>query len=172
MTLHQLAEKHKTDKTDHGYMPFYERYLPKNPKKLLEIGVLKGGSIKMWKEYFPDCEIHALDLFIENPIPDIEGVIWHKGNQCDWQLLDALRNEDFDVIIDDGSHNSRDQLITFFGLFNGKQYYIEDIHCADQEFYSQGLPIAFRANNIFRHIQADILYDCQSPIVLIENTIP
>lgn len=171
MTLDELSIKYGTDKGSikHRYMPFYERYLPKHPKKILEIGVLHGASIRMWKEYFPDTEIHGLDIFGENPIPDIEGVIWHKGNQCDWLLLDALRHEDFDVIIDDGSHGSRDQLITFFGLFNGKQYYIEDIHCADQEFYSQGLPIQFRANNLFRSLPVNIFYDCQSPIVLIEN---
>lgn len=171
MTLDELSIKYGTDKGSikHRYMPFYEQHLPKNPKKMLEIGVLHGASILMWREYFPDTEIHGLDIFEDNPIPDIEGVIWHKGNQCDWQLLDALRHEDFDVIIDDGSHGSRDQLITFFGLFNGKQYYIEDIHCADQEFYSQGLPIQFRANNLFRNLPVNIFYDRQSPIVLIEN---
>lgn len=171
MTLDELSVKYGTDKGSikHHYTPFYERHLPKQPKKMLEVGVLDGASIRMWKEWFPECEIHGLDIFEENPIPDIEGVIWHKGNQCDWLLLDALRHEDFDIIIDDGSHGSRDQLITFFGLFNGKQYYIEDIHCADQEFYSQGLPLLFRANNLFRNLPVNIFYDCQSPIVLIEN---
>lgn len=171
MTLHDLAVKYGSDKAEHGYCPFYEMHLPKNPKKLLEIGVLKGASIKMWREYFPECEVHGLDLFIENPIPNIEGVIWHKGNQCDWQLLDALRHEDFDVIIDDGSHNSRDQLITFFGLFNGKQYYIEDLHCCRQEFYRDRLPEPLTAQFLFDQNSGryKAVYDCQSPIVLIES---
>jgi hypothetical protein len=110
MTLHELAKKYSTDKLQHGYIPFYEKYLPKNPKKILEIGVKEGASIRMWREYFPEASIHGLDLFDEFPIPDIQGVTFHKGNQLDYQLLAKLRKEDFDVIIDDGSHNARDML--------------------------------------------------------------
>lgn len=171
MTLSELAEKYQTDKLEHGYIPFYEATLPKNPKKLLEIGVLHGNSVRMWKEYFPECEIHALDLFIENPIPDIEGVVWHTGHQCDYFLLEQLRKHEFDIIVEDASHNSRDQLITFFGLFNGNHYYIEDLQCAEEDFYRQGLPLPLTARFIFDQYsgryKAD--YDCQSPIVLIQS---
>lgn len=149
-TLKELAFMFGTDKLDHNYIPFYEKYLPKNPKKILEIGVKEGRSIRMWQKYFPETEIHGLDLFIEFPVPDIPGVTFHKGNQCDWRLLEKLRNENFDVIIDDGSHNSRDQMITFFGLFNGGHYFIEDTHCCFEEFYRQGLPYAATAYEIFK----------------------
>lgn len=151
-TLTELAFMYGTDKVEHGYIPFYEQHLPKNPKKILEIGVKEGKSILMWKKYFPDAEIHGLDLFEEFPVPDYSGVKFHKGNQCDWLLLEQLRKEDFDVIIDDGSHNSRDQMMTFFGLFNGKQYYIEDLHCCTEELYQQGLPYYFTALELFRVI--------------------
>lgn len=153
MTLHELAQKYGSDKADHGYMPFYEAHLPKNPKKLLEIGVKAGASIRIWKEWLPETEIHGLDLFQEFPIPDIPGIIWHKGNQCSWQLLEQLRKEDFDIIIDDGSHGSRDQLMTFFGLFNGKQYYIEDLHCCKTPFYNQGLPFDMTALGLFNQLR-------------------
>jgi hypothetical protein len=152
MTLHDLALKYGSDKAEHGYCPFYEQYLPKNPKKLLEIGVLQGASIRMWKEYFPECEIHGLDLFIDNPIPDIHNVVWHKGNQIDYLLLEQLRKENFDIVVDDGSHNSRDQMMTFFGLFNGNQYYIEDLQCCYEEFYRQRLPYAATALDLFNSI--------------------
>lgn len=178
MTLHDLALKYGSDKADHNYCPFYEQSLPKTPKKILEIGVLKGASLAMWAEYFPDAEIHGLDLFAENREEDIEAylrgdlgfnnIILHKGNQCNWLLLEVLRNEDFDIIIDDGSHNSRDQMMTFFGLYNGKQYYIEDIQCNEEEFYSQGLPAPMRAAWLFRS-SVGAWFDCQSPIVLIQS---
>ncbi len=178
MNLKDLAIKFGSDKAEHGYCDFYERSLPKNPKKILEIGVLKGASLAMWAEYFPDAEIHGLDLFAENSEEDLESylrnelgfknIILHKGNQCNWLLLEVLRNENFDIIIDDGSHNSRDQMITFFGLFNGKHYFIEDIQCNEEEFYSQGLPMPMRAAKIFRHCDGT-WFDCQSPIVLIQN---
>lgn len=151
MTLHQLAADYGTDKLKHGYLDFYEKTLPRNPKRILEIGCYKGASLRMWREYFPDTELHTLDLFIENEPPtDIPGLIIHKGNQCDWLLLEELRKFDFDVIIDDGSHNSRDQMITFFGLAHpGCHYYIEDLHCCAEDFYRQGLGHPWTADGLF-----------------------
>lgn len=170
-TLQELAFMYGTDKGSgsHNYIPFYERWLPKSPKKLLEIGVNEGKSIRMWLKYFPETEIHGLDLFKETPVPfNDPRVTWHEGNQCDWGLLEKLRNENFDVIIDDGSHNSRDQLITFFGLFNGKQYYVEDLHGTDDEFWRQGLPRNNTAEFLtFPEMQS--IKDCQSPLILFFN---
>lgn len=152
MTLHELAIKHGSDKAEHGYCDFYEMRLPKEPKKILEIGVFKGASMRMWKEFFPNAEIHGLDLFLENPIPDNTCAFYHQGHQCDWKLLEQLRKENFDVIIDDGSHASRDQLMTFFGLFNGKQYYIEDTHCCFHDFYREGLPEEAACRDLFNSL--------------------
>jgi hypothetical protein len=184
MTLTDLAAKYGTDKLQHGYIPFYEKHLPKEPKRILEIGVKEGRSLAMWHEYFPNANIYGIDLFAECSHEDVYKnidhysngewelgkVFLHTGNQCDWQILEELRKYDFDVIIDDGSHNSRDQLITFFGLYNGKHYFIEDLQCNDEDFYSQGLPSSMRATNLFRQLPIDgIVMDCQSPIVLISD---
>lgn len=164
--LAELAAKYGTDKLDHGYIPFYEKHLPTNPKKILEIGVKEGASIRMWREYFPDAEIHGLDLFEEFPVPEIEHVTFWKGNQLNSYTLASLREENFDVIIDDGSHNSRDQMVTFFSLFKKNQYYfIEDIHCCEEEFYQQGLPYGFTASQILTVEGA--IKDSKSPIILI-----
>lgn len=169
MTLDSLAIKYSSDKSSlgHNYCPFYEQHLPKNPKRILEIGVKEGASMCMWLEYFPNAEIHGLDLFQENTsLSVLERItrefdynydffdgrrFLHQGNQCDWRLLEELRKYDFDVIIDDGSHNSRDQMMTFFGLFNGKHYFIEDLHCARETFYRDGLPHLYTADCLFAH---------------------
>lgn len=162
--LEELAYKYGTDKLKHGYIPFYEKYLPKEPKRILEIGVKEGKSLAMWAEYFPEAEIHGFDLFEENSGEDALDFIvsasnknrrieLHKGHQCDYRILEELRKYEFDVIIDDGSHNARDQMMTFFGLFNGKRYFIEDLHCNFEEFYSQGLPELLRADNVFSDIK-------------------
>lgn len=168
-SLEQLAAKYNTDKLTHGYIPFYEKHLPPNPMRLLEIGVLDGASIRMWQKRFPQTEIHGLDLFQANPIPNIPGVVWHTGNQCDHLLLDKLRSLNFDIIIDDGSHNSRDQMITFFGLFNGKQYYIEDLHCCRDEFWRQGLPYEATALKLFSAFMPGISTTTVGNIILIES---
>lgn len=168
MTLNDLAIKYGSDKGSegHNYCPFYEQTLPKNPQRLLEIGCLRGASARMWQEWFPETEIHILDLFEENHIPDIPGIVFHKGDQRDWRMLEELRKFDFDVIIDDGGHLSRAQMMTFYGLFNGKHYYIEDLQCCKEEFYREGLPQPNTALNLTWPFTS-VFYDCQSPIVLI-----
>lgn len=54
--LLRIAEKYDTDKNIHGYMPFYELYLApyrKTTGNLLEIGVYKGESLRLWQEVLP-----------------------------------------------------------------------------------------------------------------------
>lgn len=165
-TLSELAFMYNTDKLSHGYIPFYETHLPKNPKKILEIGVKEGRSIQMWQKYFPEAEIHGLDLFLADPIPNIPGVRFWQGNQCDWRLLEELRREDFDLIIDDGSHNSRDQMITFFGLYNGKHYFIEDLHCCDNDFYRDNLPYRMTAQGMFWPAHRSLISEDKKIILL------
>lgn len=151
--LNNLFLKYGSDKAEHGYADFYEKHLPKSPLKILEIGVKYGASIRAWLEFYPNTKITGIDLFEKNEMPidllNHERVTLIKGNQCDWRLLEELRKFNFDVIIDDGSHNSRDQMITFFGLFNGKHYFIEDLHCCREEFYNQGLPYVMSADYLF-----------------------
>lgn len=155
--IHETFKKYGSDKAEHGYADFYAQHLPENPNRILEIGVKQGASIRAWQELFPHATIHGLDLFQEFDMPkDTPGAVYWRGNQCDAKILELLRGFDFDVIIDDGSHNSRDQLITFFGLFNGAHYFIEDMHCCRDTGYRQGLPggTTFTAQGIF-----EALYD-------------
>lgn len=135
--LLKLAQKYGTDKAQHGYIPYYELLL-NEPNSMLEIGCFKGASLRMWHEYFPKCELHTLDLFIEYIEPtDIKGLICHKGSQSDITLLESLPN--FDLIIDDGSHNAIDIQTSFEHLFSklneGGIYVIEDLHCQEIQSY-------------------------------------
>jgi hypothetical protein len=162
-TLDELAIKYGSDKSslDHNYMSFYEKHLPKDPKRILEIGVHKGSSLAMWSKFFPDAIIHGLDLFAEHSRQNVadflqnegcENVFLITGNQMDWLLLEELRKNDYDLIIDDGGHLSRAQMISFFGLFNGKHYFIEDLHCCYEPFYQDGLPFGATALGLFNAI--------------------
>lgn len=153
MDLEMLAAFYGTDKFTHGYMPFYEQTLPKTVNKILEIGCHKGASLKMWRAKYPEARIDTLDLFQEFPIPnDIPSLYAWKADQTNVEILTVMRRNKYDVIIDDGSHNSRDQLITFFALAcPGTYYYIEDLHCQDEEYYSQELPMDMNAGHIFKN---------------------
>ncbi len=140
--IDKITREFMTDKIAHGYMERYAKHLPETVTSILEIGCERGASIRMWKYLFPDANITSMDLFQEFAIPDIEGVEFIQGNQLDHELLYHLRNHrSFDVIIDDGSHNSRDQLVTFWSLVCiSPLYVVEDLHCCNDELYRQGLP--------------------------------
>ena len=106
--LDQLGKKYKTDKaTYHNYCDFYEQHLPSKIKRLLEIGVMDGNSLRMWKDFYPDAEIIGID--IKQP-QNIEGVSWLQINSNDIYALKDLGK--FDIIIDDGSHMTLDQQVS------------------------------------------------------------
>lgn len=147
MSYQDIAVKYGTDKATHGYMPFYEQQfeyaisLFGGIDSILEIGCKEGASLRMWREIFPDTILYTLDLFKEYGIPsDIPNLVAYTGSQTDGVLLNEVRKKRYKVIIDDGSHNSRDQLITFYGLVQQAGVYIvEDLHCCEDDFYRQGM---------------------------------
>jgi hypothetical protein len=143
MTLDELSVKYGTDKGSlkHHYMEFYEQHLPKNPDSILEIGILKGASMRVWKEYFPDTRLYGLDLFEADPIPEIEGVSWLKGSQSDEYILYQIRNDiKPQIIIEDASHNCIAHWVTLYSLISCcEMYIIEDLHACTESFYRQGL---------------------------------
>lgn len=132
MTLHELGIKHGTDKAyAHGYCDFYESILPKPDefvgKKLLEIGIKDGASLKMWRDYYPGAFIRGIDI---NEIK-VPGCITFKMDQKDQNALAFLGG--FDIIIDDGSHFTLDQQLSFNQLYykqlnKGGFYIMEDCH--------------------------------------------
>jgi len=129
MTLHNIGLKYGTDKaTFHGYCPFYEQHLPAAPKRLLEIGVKDGASLRMWREFYPEAEIVGIDI---NPPIAIAGCTVLQMDATDTVALATLGQ--FDVIIDDGSHLTSHQQIAFTQLYwvqlkPGGWYVMEDVH--------------------------------------------
>lgn len=150
INLENIAKVKGTDKLDHGYMPFYQKYLPDSCTALLEIGVAKGNSALLWDTvYSSQVDLHLVDLF-KNPTHvnprwcRDRGYVPHRGSQSDLNFLKTIR-EEFEVIIDDGSHNSHDMWISFKHLFMnnlgaGGLYVIEDLHCCkDKHYWSHGV---------------------------------
>jgi len=146
-----LAMKYGTDKFEHGYLAYYHNYLNGYDFKLnrmLEIGCHKGASLHMWNELFHgQIKIHTADIFSPGSADQDTlrklGYVTHQGDQSDIRFLYTI-NQMFDFIIDDGSHNSDHQIITFKHLFlnnlcSGGIYVIEDLHCCREEFYWNGI---------------------------------
>lgn len=113
-----------------SFIKLYEKELEgRKITRLLEIGVQKGRSLRMWAKAFPEAEIVGLDL--NEPTEEIPetNIKFVQGNQADLLVLDKLG--DFDVIIDDGSHRTDDQIRSFKFLIHhlsaGGLYFMEDV---------------------------------------------
>lgn len=146
MVLDELGLKYDTDKASHGhgYCDIYEQWLTGfNPRIVLEIGVFKGGSLRMWRDFFPEASIVGIDidpsrLFSEDRINTF------LCNQHEPLELDKLLEQGIpDLVIDDGSHNWGDQMISFFHIFPkmspGSIYIIEDLHSSKHYAYDDGI---------------------------------
>lgn len=65
--LNQIGRGHETDKSSlfHNYLNQYEFFLQKFKDKnftLLELGVFRGSSVKMWRDYFENAKIVGVDI--------------------------------------------------------------------------------------------------------------
>lgn len=134
--LEDIGETYKTDKSAyvHNYLNKYEFFL-RNLKNevftLLELGVFKGASLKMWGEYFFKAKIIGVD--INANCKQYEGnnrnvIISDLSKEAD---IIALRNLQPTIIIDDASHFWSHQIKALFLLFeslpSGGIYILEDL---------------------------------------------
>jgi SAM-dependent methyltransferase len=125
-----LAKKHETDKggrhlrygggdagMTHEYTPIYWDMFGARAdtvRAVLELGINAGSSLRMWEEFFPNAEIIGVDSNAAALIN--EGRI--RSYPCDCgdlyetrALMNALGG-DFDLIIDDASHEPDHQVVT------------------------------------------------------------
>ncbi len=125
----------------HHYFDIYTRHFDQyrdRPIKMLEIGVFRGGSLRMWKDYFhPDSTIVGIDVDKTCKAHEIadQNVFVRIGSQADSKFLAKVNEEfgPFDIILDDGSHKTHHQNISFGALFrsalkDGGCYMVEDVH--------------------------------------------
>lgn len=118
--LCKIAVKYGTDKCPqikHPYTPFYYELLKdkrESIKKVLEIGIDKGASLLMWRDFFPNAQIFGVDILPEALYNSerIKSYLYDQSKASD--VLELIRNigSDIDLIIDDGSHRKEDQIFT------------------------------------------------------------
>jgi SAM-dependent methyltransferase len=139
------------------YFPIYEKHfapIRNKPIKILEIGILNGGSLEMWRYYFPEATIVGIDI---NPLckeHEQEGINIRIGDQTDEKFLQSLIDEfgTFDLIIDDGSHHVAHVNKTFQFLFpklaDEGIYFIEDTHAAYWDSHGGSIKEPESINNV------------------------
>jgi hypothetical protein len=125
----------------HHYFDIYAKHFASyrdRPIRMLEIGVFRGGSLRMWKKYFhPESTIVGIDIdksCKDHELAD-ESVFVRIGSQDDPDFLARVNDEfgPFDIILDDGSHKTHHQNVSFGALFraalvDGGCYMVEDMH--------------------------------------------
>jgi len=101
-----------------NYFPIYEKLFSRfRGKKItfVEIGVLSGGSLFMWRNYFgKDARIIGVELNPDAKRFEKDGFEIHIGNQSDknfWKLFFEKVGE-VDIILDDGGHTNFQQIVT------------------------------------------------------------
>lgn len=145
--LNELSVRFASDKWGlwHWFTPHYEHHFHRlryRPVRVLELGIggyqdphEGGGSLKMWRSYFPMGQIYGVDMFPKRGL-DEERIRTFQGSQNDPKFLRRLASEygPFDIVIDDGSHVAEHIQTSFRELFphvrNGGFYVIEDLWTA------------------------------------------
>jgi hypothetical protein len=171
--LTSLARRYGSDKglttRGHGYTRAYHHFF--NPirmqaRSLLEIGLQRprrpaarltdAPSLRMWREYFPNAVLVGFDIRkFACHIPNCIIVCGDQGNAADLELAAAAFPEGYDIVIDDGSHASPDQQLSFAVLFPrvkpGGFYIIEDLHSQPPE---REQPDVEKTATVFRRFAA------------------
>lgn len=109
-----------TDKeTTHCYISeFYDKLFSpykEDEIKLLEVGVQRGGSIKLWRDFFEKAQIFGIDVHINLSEQDCYLI---QSDAYKKEIVDFLPS-DFQFIIDDGPH-TLDSQINFVSLYKDK----------------------------------------------------
>lgn len=131
------------------YFDIYERHLSRfrgRAPVMIEIGVMGGGSLAMWKHYFgPGCRIIGIDIDPACKAHEEEGIEIFIGSQDDEALLERILSiyPQVDIVLDDGSHVMEHMIASFELLYPRLQphglYLVEDTHTCYWEKYGGGL---------------------------------
>jgi hypothetical protein len=114
--LKKIGLEEWCDKTDEAhtfqgesYLDVYDRiFAPLRLEhiNLLELGVWQGKSLRMWRKYFVNANIHGVDINPDILNYDFTGCTAHLISQDDMDLLHHISKfyGGWDIVIDDASH--------------------------------------------------------------------
>ncbi|WP_371226081.1 hypothetical protein [Roseovarius sp. 2305UL8-3] len=186
--LTDLADRYGSDKgsTKHRYTELYHMlFHPYRRRKItfLEMGLLIGGpehgidkdrktedcpSIRMWLEYFPNANIHGLDVSDFSWFKH-ERFTFHRCDMDDRAEIARAAQEITpapDIIIDDASHASHHQQNGFLEMFprlaSGGLYVIEDLRWQPEPYEKPGIT---KTAALFRSFQDDRKFTHSDPAV-------
>lgn len=123
-----------------SYFYAYEKLFSKYVNKkitFIEVGVLGGGSLFMWKEYFgKEARIIGIDNNPKAKILEDHGFEIFIGDQASPDFWNNLKKKIgmVDVLLDDGGHTDLQQATTLFefidNINDGGVLVVEDVHAS------------------------------------------
>ena len=121
-----------------NYFPAYETLLQKYVDRdvtIVEVGILNGGSLFMWRKFFgPKARVIGIDLNPDAREWEKRGFEIYIGDQSSDTFWTELFQKigKVDVVIDDGGHTNRQQIITSHyaiqNINDGGLLIVEDVH--------------------------------------------
>ena len=129
MSLIELVDNNRTDKnTAHSYLELYNSLLISKKgtaKNVLEVGIDRGGSIKLWHDFFSNATVHGLDVIdisaVWSEIVNNPRIILHTStdayNEQYFNNTFLSKGFKFDFMIDDGPH-TLESMKTFIRLYS------------------------------------------------------
>ena len=118
----------------HAYEKLFSKYVN---KKIIfvEVGILNGGSLFMWREYFgKDARIIGIDNNPEAKMWEDHGFEIFIGDQANPEFWGNFKKKIgmVDVLLDDGGHTDLQQATTLFefidNINDGGVLVVEDVH--------------------------------------------
>ena len=135
------------------YFPIYEKLFEKyknKPITFVEIGILDGGSLEIWKNYFgKNSRIIGIDNNPECKKFENEKFEIYIGSQSDPIFWQNFYNKvgPIDILLDDGGHTNEQQIITLIesikNINNGGIHIVEDVHSSYQKHYGNPYKYSF-----------------------------
>ena len=171
-SLKDLYKNHSGKVSDKWsiYLNEYEDKLRKYkelPLKFFEIGILNGGSLEIFSKYFAKAELILgcdIDVKCNELHYDQTNIKVIIGDVNEEKIKNQIiKYSEFDIIIDDGSHNSDDIVRSFCNYFNHLKdnglFIIEDLHCSYHQQHRGGIFYPISSINFFKKLVDIINYE-------------
>ena len=156
----------------HNYSQYYEKYLDnyKNKKNIiLELGSFYGNASAAFYFYFKDSKIYGGDInpdMFKYNSKRISSFFVNSGSEDSIKKNEILKNNNFDIIVEDASHMLKDQIISLFLLFpkmnSGGIIFIEELDFpqkkADMRINQQGPDLKDILNKIKNNDDFNSIY--------------
>lgn len=172
-TIRQLYQEHKgnvsdtwslyLDERDRLFTPYRDQQI-----QLLEIGVQNGGSLEIWSAYFSKarkiigCDVNEKCSQLQYRDSRNVVIVGDVNSEaCENKIL--AQASVFDIVIDDGSHQSSDVIHSFARYFRhlnyGGVYIVEDLHSSYWKNFEGGLHQPLSSMAFFKRLADVINYE-------------